>query len=191
MALTFLSVFAAANMALAQQNASITTVEFEAQVVLVADPSGCLCARINRGFMIRGTYTYDPTVADSNPDITTGEYWFQDPSLGITLNIGDGKNETTTGTDPKSTNFVIGLMDGPGSDHFILRSDQNVALPCGTAVDRISLQLDDDTGAALTDTTLISPDLTAFQSARLTLLSSNTACSYLIRADVTSVERVN
>ncbi|WP_437625706.1 hypothetical protein [Sorangium sp. So ce1151] len=161
-----------------------------AEVVDIIDSSGCLCVPVVPGDTITGTYSYDVRAADVASDDTVGDYTFTTPDTGISLDV----NGVTTGTDPDNVSFLIELVNRPDSDNYLLRSFNNLPLSCGTPVDHIAWQLDDPTGAALSDTVLTKrpPDLAAFQSIfGLTITGSFATCDYLIRAEVTSVTRTH
>jgi hypothetical protein len=178
---------AVANVAVAKPKA--VTIDFVAEVAFVDDPNECLCVDVAEGDVITGTYAYRASAPDTNPDPTVGDYEFDNKNSGIFLNI----NGETTGTDPKNANFLIELVNRD-IDNYLLRSFNNVPLSCGTPVEHIAWQLDDNTGTALSSDALPTepPDLNAFESLfGLTIQGSSDTCNFFIRAHVISAMRVD
>jgi hypothetical protein len=174
---------------------SVITINITAQVETVDDPDNILGGAINVGDTITGTYTYDPTTADSNAAPTVGDYDHTSSPFGITVNAGG----FVFRTDPSNVEFLIEIVNDHGTptatDNYLLRSYNNLPLQNGVIVEHISWQLDDPTCTALSSDALptIPPVLTDWQSFfGLTLEGRDPAdppgSGYFIRAHVTTAE---
>ena len=85
--------------------ASVITYEFEAQVSLVVDPVARLGGAITQGMTFTGRYVLDSAQADSNADPGLGDYRFQAPPAGISMDVGG----FTFASDPASLNMLIAI----------------------------------------------------------------------------------
>jgi hypothetical protein len=179
----------------ASAQSTAMTIDFIAEISDVQDSFHVL-KDISSGQTITGTYVYNSTSPDSNPDDpTVGEYWHTTAPFGITVNAG----KYTFSTDPNNVQFLVEMVDREFSDAYVLHSYNNIPQPMPgfqATVDRISWQLDDPTGTALSIDALPTdaPDLNAWQSLYgLTieghsLSKKNTGVvPYYIRAHVVSV----
>jgi len=141
------------------------TVDFVAVISDVKDSLHVL-KDISSGQTITGTYVYNSTALDSNPDDpTVGDYWHTTAPFGITVNAG----KYTFSTDPNNVQFLLEMVDRESSDNYVLHSYNNLPQPMPgfeAMVDRISWQLDDSTGTVLSSDALPTdaPDLNAWQS---------------------------
>ena len=128
-----------------------------------------------------GFYIFDTTAADSNSDPTVGDYWFTNSTFGVVLKIGTYAFRT----NPRHVNFLIEVVNRPGSDNHLFRSYNNVCSQ-PLIVDHIAWQLDDSTGTALTNAFLpvIPPALAAWQSVFGLTVEGN---GFFLRGTVNSI----
>lgn len=127
----------------------------------VGDLGFVLDGSITNAGAFEGFYIFDSTAADSNTDPTVGDYWFTNSTFGVVLKVGN----YVFRTNPRHVNFLIEVVNRPGSDNYLFRSYNNVCSQ-PVIVDHIAWQLDDSTGAALTNAflPLTPPALAAWQS---------------------------
>jgi hypothetical protein len=174
---------------------SVITINITAQVETVEDPDNILGGAINVGDTITGTYTYDPTTADSNAAPTVGDYQHTSSPCGITVNAGG----FVFRTDPSNVRFIVEICNDHGTptarDNYLLRSYNNLPLSNGALVEHIAWQLDDPTATALSSEALPTtpPILTHWESIfGLTLTGHDpgdpTGSDYFVRAHVTAAE---
>ena len=157
--------------------ASLIIIEIEAVVDLVSDDGNYLDGQISVDDIITGYYTY------SNPAGSIGRYEHYSAPAGISLSVGGFDFET----DLSNVDFLVSVADNYSSmDNYLLRSNNNLALSNGTAVEYISWQLDDTTATALTSDSLptIAPILSQWQSFNHLRLEADR--KYLVDAHVTS-----
>ena len=170
--------------------AELITIAISGQVTGVSDPSGHFGGQISIGDPIAGTYTYDSSAIDTNPDPAIGDYaWYATPA-GISLTI-DSFNFRTDPSNVWSTMEVIN-NDWSGTDYYGLRSYHNLfPLSNGTLSDSILWQLVDSTGTALSSDALplTVPDLSKWSSSSL-LIDSSRGGGFLIGAHITSATLV-
>jgi len=137
----------------APAKAALITVEIEAVVDSVSDDGNYLEGKIKVGDIITGFYLYDSTTPDSNPSPYIGMYEHYTLPYGIKLSIGGFVFQS----DPDDVDFLVsvGNAGGPYSmDNYLIASRNNLSLSNGAPVDRISWQLDDPTGTALSSDAL-------------------------------------
>ena len=101
------------------------------------------------GTPITGEYTYRLPTKDTNTDQTVGDYPHDRKAFGITVNVGGFVFKT----DPKNVNFLVELVNRD-TDHYLLRSYNNLPLSDTIPIEHISWQLDDETGNALSNDSL-------------------------------------
>jgi hypothetical protein len=143
----------------------IVTIALTASVEIVEDFAGILCSNIAEGDTLTATYTYVTGATDTNESEFVGDYQYLAPPNGIRVDLGDQVTET----DQSNVNFSVEVVnDFPedGSDAFLLISNVNTPLPCGSPIDVIDWQLDDPTGKAFKNTALpgSAPKLADFES---------------------------
>ena len=92
------------------------------EVAVVDDRSNVLGGAIKVGDIITGTYVYESTTPDTNPDPTVGDYLNTTAPFGITLNAGG----FVFRTDPTNVDFIIEIVN----DHGIPASDNYLILLC-------------------------------------------------------------
>lgn len=161
---------------------------FHGTIAEVQDPNFQLDGSITNGTPFEGFYVFNTSVADSNPDLTVGHYWFTESTFGVVLRMGS----YVFRTNPKQVSFLLELVNRPDSDHYLFRSYHNVCSePLFTG--HIVWQLDDFTAAALTgsELPLVPPALANFQSSfGLTVdgMSAQGGMPYLIRGHVEVIE---
>jgi hypothetical protein len=131
------------------------TFVFTGTVSTVDDRFGLLDRSVTVGTRFTGSYTFESTTPDSNPDPTVGDYWHRVPGYGITVTLGN----YTFRTNPADVEFLLEVVHRappPAStgDNYLLRSYRNSPLAPGLLVDHISWQLDDPTGTALSSDAL-------------------------------------
>jgi hypothetical protein len=170
------------------------TVAIAAVVESINDPDGILCADVAPGDTITGTYTFDPKATDSNPEAFIADYFHTGEGYGISLDVGD----EVVRTDPDNVNFLVELVNdypADGSDSYVIQSNNNLRLECGTEVDFISWQLDDPSGKALKNTSLEekAPSLKKFESSAGLNFDARdeNGARYDVHANVTSAEVVD
>jgi hypothetical protein len=118
----------------------------------VGDPGNVLGGKIIKGDIFSGTYTYDSGVADSFPsDPTIGEYRFDTPPYGISINMGD----LTFASAPQSDNFQIEVIHNGGSmDRYQITSTNNQPLLNGAIVSQIFWRLEYNNSGTFTSDAL-------------------------------------
>jgi hypothetical protein len=129
------------------------SIDITATVRYVTDSSNVLDGAITAGDLITGTYTYGSTTVDSQPLVdTVGDYWHDTSPYGISLHVGGFVFQT----DPDNVDFLVEMVHDhyTGSDHYLLRSYNNLPLSDELLVDHISWQLDDPTQTALSSDAL-------------------------------------
>ena len=182
--------------------AAVISMEITATVEFVDDYTNLLGGSVAPGDIVRGIYTYDSDIIDSNiTDSIVGDYWHTSSPYGISLNV----NGLTFRTNPDNVSFLVELVNDYYSyktDNYLLRSYNNlfdVSAPSGHfygADNHISWQLDDPTATALSNTSLPTtpPVLSAWQSIFGLDISSRGGDyfhqEFLIRSHVTSVSLI-
>jgi len=144
-----------ANQNIVVNSPNLITINIVAKVYNVDDPDNLLGGAIKINDTIKGRYTYDLRVIDSNPDPNIGEYKYNSSSCGIKVKT----NGFVFKTDPNNVYFQLSIInDYPDSyylvDCYHVLSGCNLNLPNGLWVDFIFWQLYDDTGTALSTTDL-------------------------------------
>lgn len=138
-----------ANDALSQE---VTTFIIKGQVVLVEDPLNLLDNTIKVGDAVKGRIKFKQAAADENPDVTVGDYRYNEAPGGMWVKI----NRYLFKPDPSQRNFLAELVNRPPAqlgDAIVFRSYKNIfPMPFGDT--HISWQLDDPTGAALSNVDL-------------------------------------
>jgi len=127
---------------------ALVTIEIEAVVDSVSDEGNYLEGNIEVGDIITGWYSYDSSTPDSNPSVYIGMYEHYSSPYGISMSTGGFVFQT----DSANVDFLVsvGNAGGPYSmDNYLITSRNNLCLSNGAPVDRISWQLDDPTGNAL------------------------------------------
>lgn len=171
------------------------TMQLTATVETVDDRAGLLPGDIQPGDTITGTYTYDPTIEDSNSAETVGDYRHNSPPYGIFLEIQGHEFKT----DLSNVDFLMELVNDHGTspkDNYLLRSYNNAQLSPDVSVEHISWQLDDSGADALTSTELTTepPVLSDWTSTFGISISGyqtdNEGNTFLIRGHVSEVSRV-
>ena len=131
----------------APTKAALIKVEIEAVVDSVQDDGSYLEGKIKVGDIITGSYTYDSSVTH----LPGERYQFDSPPFGVFLNVGGFAFQT----DPTNVYFEMGIgNDRPWGDTYFFLSFNNLSLSNSSPVDRISWQLDDPTGTALSSDAL-------------------------------------
>jgi hypothetical protein len=117
------------------------TIAIQARVISVSDTDNVLDQEVEVGDIITGKYMYSTSTMDSNDlDSTVGDYHHNTEPYGIFLEIGS----LVFQTDPNNVDFLLELVNRE-SDHYLLRSYNNLPLSNGVLVEHISWQLDDFT----------------------------------------------
>jgi hypothetical protein len=162
--------------------AELIIIQITATVDIVNDFGNYLEGKITVGSIITGSYTYESTTPDSNPDSTVGDYWHHSLPCGILLTVGGFEFKT----DPTNVNFLASIGNNhSGRDVYLMRSYNNLPLSNGTLVDYISWQLDDYTETVFSSDTLpaTAPILSQWQFNNLRI---DRVGDYLIDAQVTN-----
>jgi hypothetical protein len=173
-------------------SASIITIGIEATVNGVNDSRNLLEGKVTVGSTITGFYIYDSLAQDEYPEMLDWSvYRFATNPYGISLTVGD----TTFQTDPANINLTIGISnDFQNEDGYGVGSRNNLMLANGTIVDKISWDLIDNLGTAISNTDLpvIPPDLSKWSLNNLVIsggIGGNYPIyekSFAINAQVTS-----
>jgi hypothetical protein len=160
------------------------TINLTAVVDLVDNPNGVPVGNIAPGYVITGSYTYNPKSEDISPLREFGAYPHNQQPYGIQLNMGSFSVET----NPGNADFQIAISnDLNGSDSYSVTSFSNVGTGDGPAeVQFISWGLSDPTGTALKKAALEkkAPVLSSWQFNQLSVEGPDGA-RFLIRAQVT------
>jgi hypothetical protein len=150
---TILSVMAIVSCALftPKTQAELIIINITATVDIVNDFGNYLEDKIHIGDTITGSYTYESTTWDSEPDLRIGDYWHYAQPAGISLTVGGFDFRT----NPDNVSFLVGITNNnSGRDTYLVRSYNNLSLSNGTGVDYISWQLDDHTQTAFSSDAL-------------------------------------
>jgi len=122
-------------------DATLITISITAEVTGVYDRSGLFEGRINVDDIITGTYTYDTSTPDLNPDPTVGLYEHYDTPCGVSLNVGG----FVFMTDPDNVDFLVEIRNNflavVPYDSFEWISENNLPLSNGVSIAYIRLWL--------------------------------------------------
>ncbi len=171
----------------ARADAYPVTIFIEAEVDSVGDSGNYLEGKINVGDTITGYYTYESTTSDIDPSIYIGRYEHYTSPYGISLSAGGFVFKT----DHDNVDFIVSVGNAGGpytSDDYVTVSNNNIDLPNGTGVTKISWNLSDSTCAALSSDALplTAPFLSDWQSNILNISGGEKGASFGIWANVTS-----
>jgi len=151
----------------------MTTFNLKGKVIYAEDRQNRLENSIKVGDPVGGFIQFDRAATDNNSDPTVGDYWYDKRPSRIRVRI----NQHLFITDPKQTKFLVELVNRPAEqagDAIVFRSYKNI-FPIPFEENHISWQLDDHTGAALSDVNLPAAiDLAAWkQDFALTITGGN------------------
>ncbi len=132
-----------------ESNSNQIRIAFSGTVTQVDDRMNLLYGNVKVGTPITGEYIYRLSTKDTNTDQTVGDYPHDRRAFGITVNAGG----LVFKTDPKNVNFLVEIVNRD-SDHYLIRSYNNLPISDTVSVDHISWQLDDETGVALSNDSL-------------------------------------
>lgn len=143
------------------------TFEISATVYNISDPGNAFQNSVAPGDKITGTYTIDTATPDSDPDPQFGHFVFDtlptaSPQLGFDFIL----NNYSLKSDPTIAGHMYEAHTmNSSSDHFGIGSWGNVALPNGSSVDDIFLDMYDSSGQALSTDALNAqaPNVSAFE----------------------------
>lgn len=132
--------------------AGLITIYLTAEVTYVDDHADLLEGKVTIDDIITGSYSYDSDTPDTNPSDTVGDYWHYNTPYGINLSAGS----LVFQTDPDNVHFLVEVCNNhiPPPDGYLLRSYNNLPLSNWVHVERISWQLDDYSGTALSSAAL-------------------------------------
>jgi hypothetical protein len=140
-------------------HAALRNFTFHGTVEMVDDMSFQLDGSVTNGAPFEGFYVFDTATADSNSDSTVGDYRYSSGPVGIVVKMGS----YVFRTNPDHVNFLLEVVNRD-RDNYLLRSYINIS-STGLLIDHIAWQLDDPTGAALSNDLLpLAPTLSKFQS---------------------------
>ncbi|WP_330186274.1 hypothetical protein KZZ52_02015 [Dactylosporangium sp. AC04546] len=167
--------------------AKLVSITIKAVVDDVIAADGALCADVEPGDTITGTYVYNAKARDYNDGDHIGDYSHTTRPYGINLRV----NGAPVRTNPADVDFLVELVNddpGVGYDAYSIASYSNLPFRCGTPVNFIGWSLADLTGTALSTTALDrkGPRIAAFKSSFELVVEGWTNGFYLIRAHVTS-----
>jgi hypothetical protein len=178
-----------------EPNPNQVKISFSGSVTQMDDRSNLLYGNVKVGTPVSGEYTYRFPTKDTNTDQTVGDYPHDRKAFGIMVNVGG----MVFKTDPKNVNFLVELVNRD-TDHYLLRSYNNLPLSDTVPVEHTSWQLDDETGTALLNDSLksapIPPILQNWKDPfGLTITGDGPdrgpLDSFFIRAHIDSVNRVS
>ncbi len=174
--------------------ADIVKVEITGQISYIIDDANVLGGVIAIGAPITGWYAYESDTAPSILETSLAHYKFYSAPCGMFLEIGDLKFETAI----QNRDVLVQIKNDYPSrgDGFYMLSSNNVAVS-EMPIERISWQLDDETGEALSSLELPTDilNLTDWQYNIISIDGVKTDDygnkeSLLIRATVTSATLV-
>ncbi|MET7396350.1 hypothetical protein ABZS66_23000 [Dactylosporangium sp. NPDC005572] len=191
--ITALSALASAALVLTSASTAVAappklvSITIKAVVDEVIDTAGVLCADVEPGDTITGTYVYNTRTRDHNDADHVADYSYKTTPYGIKLRV----NGMAVRTDPAKVDFLVELVnDDPvvGYDAYSIASYSNLPFRCGSPVDFIGWSLADLSGTALSTTALgkKGPRIAAFNSTFELIVEGWTKGFYRIRAHVTS-----
>ena len=138
-------------------DAMLVIVGITAEVTSVSDGTGTglLESRISVGDTMTGVYIYDSSTPNSARWSYRGLYEHDAAPCGITLMVGG----LVFMTDPENVDFTVEIADNVCyvaycEDSYALESRNNLPLENGFPVERISLELSDSSGFALSSVAL-------------------------------------
>ena len=175
-------------------HAALVTVLIEGEIDSVFDSSLAYSSLINVGDKIVGSYSFDSTVADSEPAPSNGEYLFFAPGSGFSVDVAD----VHFSSDPNTPIFTI-VVSNQLTDNLVhqaVTTRTNVAFPQpppgsgGPTSHFILWSLQDTNGTALRSDALIEPpDLSAWPTSvnfnQIRFSGSDGYFSYDIRGHIT------
>jgi len=133
--------------------ATVITIEIEAEIDFLADPSNIFEDSLKVGDMITGSYTYDSDTPDSAPEDWLGKYEYSQAPYGMILEVGDFRFET----DPEDVDFIIYVSNdrlSPKGDIWSIVSKNNLLLDYGLSIGWMYWQLNDRSGEVVSSTNL-------------------------------------
>ena len=151
--LTAIILLAGSSLSVEKTQAYPVTIYIKAEVDSVEDTYNYLEGKINVGDIITGYYTYESTTVDTNPLPDGADYWHYSPPAGIYLTAGGWNFQT----DTSDVEFHVALRNDVQSevkDIYAIASYNNSELANGSPVDKISWQLNDYSGTALSSDAL-------------------------------------
>jgi hypothetical protein len=156
-----------------------------ARVQNVYDPGATLMDALQAGDLLRGTVTYDPQARDVDPAPSVGRYEHHQAPFGMSIEGGPFVFQT----DPRRVDFSIVVSNDSGvppRDRFLVTSRNNLPLPDGSEVSRMTWELVDDTQKALGSDALplTAPDLSRWQSDFGLTIEGRATVDFIIRAHV-------
>lgn len=174
---------------------SPVTIEYSAIIEFAIDPENALNGQAEPGIVISGKYKYDTDSPDLDPSSEVGRYRFMAPSPFELFEMVAEVNGLRFETNPSAFgSYVMSLTNhDPRGDSYSVASFNNLPLPTGMSVDRISLRLDDPTGAALSSTEVSgsAPVVEDWESASLDIRGGSCCVTqYWIHARVMSMVQV-
>jgi len=156
-----------------------------ARVQNVYDPGEALQDGLQAGDLLRGTVTYDPAARDTDPDRDVGRYEHHQSPFGMSIEGGPFVFQT----DPTRVDFSIVVSNDrgvPPRDSYLVTSRNNLPLPGGSEITRMTWELVDDTHNALDSAALpvTAPDLAKWQSDFGLTIEGRATVDFIIRAHV-------
>jgi len=171
---------------------SLITIKIVAKVILVDDSYNLLSGVIKVNDTIRGKYTYDSGIPDSEPNNSNiGLYDFTSSSCGIELTAGG----LVFKTNPSDVDFHIGIFnDGSYGDEYIVYSGKNLQLSNGMLVDDIMLVLIDSSSTAFSSDALpvtapVLEDFDYYNALRIHGYNPSSGYSFVILMNVTKATK--
>jgi len=111
--------------------AELISIGIEGRVTDVRGDLDLIVGKIKVGDIITGTYTYDSSMSDSQPEGYWGAYEYKTPPNGISLAI----DEFLFRTDPENVDFCITIYNNPPTavlfDQILVTSYSNLPLSNG------------------------------------------------------------
>jgi hypothetical protein len=136
--------------------AKLVPIALTGEITGVVDRFNFLEGRISVGDLITGVYIYDSSTPDSSPPKYEGLYKHNTAPCGVILTVGG----YVFMTDPSNVDFIVRIVDdfpslgGRPVDGYGFVSINNLPLPNGALVERISLSFSDGSGKVLSSDAL-------------------------------------
>ena len=163
--------------------ADLITIGITGKISYVDDPQNVFGEQININDTITGTYTYDTSTLDSNPDPAIGDYWNYTTPCGFSVNIGNLVFESNS----NDVKLIVEIENNGPTDSYLVRSRNNICSN-GALVERIDWELEDYSATAITSDALptTAPNLADWRDYGLTITGPR-GWDYGLTADITSV----
>jgi len=173
---------------------NLVTYSLSTTVTWVNDISGALGGAIVNGQSLPGTYTFNITTPDEEPDPTIGRYTHQTNS-GV-FGFDFSANGLTLKSDPVQAPMHVELYNSDFNDNYMSYvNGLNVPLPSGATITDISFYMYDDSANMITSDQLSSNapviNSTGWAEVVISGMSANGVDFFQINATINSVTVLN